>query len=195
LSQAAQSGSCQQSGKAFPRAEKRPWRRCWLSLSRRRSSRLTLVGCHLPVSAVGISRSFNSRAMALRVTGPCAWSARIRGARASARASAAWLLASPILILPLVIKPRRVSILQTVVRCQLPPRAVATPLRFNSFASSRWETKPAAISCRMVEAKAAAREFAARLPANGPGITRLRDEVLPRPCSIGPSWPDPDVLS
>jgi hypothetical protein len=46
--------------------------------------------------------------------------------------------------------PRRLSILTTVVRCQLPPRAVAIPLRFNSFASSCWETRPAAISVRMV---------------------------------------------
>ena len=39
-------------------------------LSRRRNSRLTLVGSHLPSNAAGISRLFNSRAMALAVQSP-----------------------------------------------------------------------------------------------------------------------------
>jgi hypothetical protein len=98
-------------------------------------------------------------------------------------------------LLPDVIRPKRVSILSTVVPCQLPPRAVGTPLRFNSSASVRRETKPAAISFRMVEAKARARESAAPLTAEGPCIARLWDEVLPRPCFIRTSWPDIDVIS
>jgi len=148
-----------------------------------------MVRCHLPPRGVGISRSFNSRAMALMETKPAFRSLRIVGPKASARASAACLVASSLLILPLpnVINPRRVSILTTVVRCQLPPRAVGIPLRFNSRANSRWETKPNAMSCRMVEAKAAARESAARLTASAPSPL-LRDEVSRRTCSIGPSW-------
>jgi hypothetical protein len=47
----------------------------------------------------------------------------------------------------------------------------------------------------MVEAKAAARESAARLFAEAVAFfQRLRDEVTPL-SSIGPSWPDLDVLS
>jgi hypothetical protein len=166
------------------------------SLSRRCSSRLTPHGCHLPPRAVGISRSFNSRAIALNETRPVAWSARIVEARALARASAACLVACPMLILPLpdVIKPRRVSILTTVVRCQLPPKTVGIPLRFNSPANSRWERKPASRSCRMVEAKAAARESAARLFVEAP-CTRPRDDVAPLNCSIGQTWPDLEVPS
>jgi hypothetical protein len=41
---------------------------------------------------------------------------------------------------------------------------------------------------RMVETKAGARRSAARLLANPPGIPRMREEVSPRTCSIGPSW-------
>ena len=64
------------------------------------------------------------------------------------------LLVRPLLRSPDVVRPKRVSILSTEVRCQLPPRAVSIPLRFNSSASARRETKPVAISFRMVEAKA-----------------------------------------
>ena len=96
-------------------------------------------------------------------------------------------------ILPFVIRPRRVSVLPTVLRCQIPPLAVDIPLRFNSFASARWETKPAAISFRMVGSKARARASAARLPANAPCTRPLRGEVFPLTGSIGPSWPDFDV--
>jgi hypothetical protein len=88
--------------------------------------------------------------MVLDETRPFAWSARIVEARAFARTSAACLFAST--LLPDVIRPKRVSILSTVVPCQLPPRAVGTPLRFNSSASVRRDTKPAAVSFRMVEA-------------------------------------------
>jgi hypothetical protein len=38
----------------------------------------------------------------------------------------------------------------------LVPRPVGIPRRFNSSASARWETKPSAISFRMVEANAGA---------------------------------------
>jgi hypothetical protein len=159
-----------------------------------------LVRCHLPPRAVGISRSFNPRAMALRETKPAVRRSRIVGANARARASAACLFANPLLILPLLILPfsdvsrsTRVSILTTVVWCHLPPWAVGTPLRFNSFASARRETKPVALSSRMIETKAWARESAARLSANAPCTLRLRDEVPPLTCSIGPSWPDFEV--
>jgi hypothetical protein len=107
-----------------------------------------------------------------------------------ARASAACLLACPLLILPPlpdVSSPSRVSILTTVVYCHLPPRAVGILLRFNSSASAWREMKPAALSPRRVEAKARARESAARLFANAPGMLRRREEV-PRTRSIGPSW-------
>jgi hypothetical protein len=113
-----------------------------------------------------------------------------------ARASAACLLACPLLILPPlpdVSRPSRVSILTTVVYCHLPPRAVGILLRFNSSASARREMKPAALSSRRVETKARARESAARLLANAPCIPRLRDEVPPLTCSIGPFWQDLDV--
>jgi len=89
--------------------------------------------------------------------------------------------------LPHVIKPKRVSIRVTVVRCHLPPWAAGMSLRFNSSASADRERKPAARSSRMVEAKALARESAARLLANAPCIPRLRDEVSPR--TIGSAWP------
>jgi hypothetical protein len=95
------------------------------SLSRRRNSRLTPVGSHLPSNAAGISCSFNSLAMALAETKPALRSFRIVEAKALARASAACLCACPLLILPFVIRPRRASTLFTVVRCQSPPRAVA----------------------------------------------------------------------
>jgi len=165
------------------------------SLSRRCSSRLTLVGCHEPPCAVGISRLFSERVMALNETRPFSWSSRIVEASALARASATCLLASPLLVLPLVIMPRRVSILPTEVRCQLPPSAVGTPLRFNSSVNFCWETKPPAISFRMVEAKAWARDSAARLFFKAARTPRFRDEAPPVTCSIGPSWLDLDVLS
>src|SRR5260370_27307215 len=113
-----------------------------------------------------------------------AWRAGIVEARALAGASAFCLVACQVLILPLaeVIKRRRVSILRRVVRGRRPPRAVGTALRFNSFASSCWQTKPAAISFRMVEAKAAARESAARLFVAARCSPRLWD--FPRTCSI-----------
>jgi hypothetical protein len=98
-----------------------------------------------------------------------------------------------ILPLPEVIRPMRSIILLIVVRCQLPPRTVGIPLRFNSFASSRWETKPAAISFRMVEAKTAARKSAARLFVEALCTPRPWDEVPLLTCSIGPSWPGFDV--
>ena len=152
-----------------------------------------LFGCHLPPCAAGICRSFNSRAIALKEIRPFAWSARIVEASAFARVSAAFLCACPLLTLPLVIRPRRVSILPTEVRCQLPPRAVGTPLRFNSPASARRETKPAAMSFRMVEAKAWARDPAACLSANAPCPPRLRKEVpAVISCFIGTSWSDLD---
>jgi hypothetical protein len=138
------------------------------SVSRRCSSRLTLVGSHLPSHAAGICRSFNSRAMALSETKPALRSFRIVEAKALARTSAACLCDSPLLILPFVIRPRRASTLVTVVRCQLPPRAVAIPLRFSSSASARWDANPAAISFRIVEAKAWAWASAACLLANAP---------------------------
>ena len=110
-----------------------------------------------------------------------------------ARASAGCLLACPLLILPPVpdvSRPSRVSILTTVVYCHLPPRAVGIPLRFNSSARARREMKPSALSSRRVEAKARARESAARLLANAPCIPRLREDLSPRACSIEPSWPE-----
>ena len=166
------------------------------SLSRRRNSWSTLARCHLPPRAVGIARSFNSRAMAKLETKPAFRSSRIIGLTASARASAIRLIASPLLPWPDVIKPRRISTLATVVRCQLPPRAVGIPPRFNSSASAHWETKPVAISSRMVEARAAARESAACLSAEAAAsIPRGRDEVTLLTCSIEPSWPGFDVLS
>ena len=161
------------------------------SLSKRSSSRLTLAGCHLPPSAVGISRLFNACAMALNETRSFAWSARIVEASDLARASAPCLLACPLLILPPlpdVSSPKRLSTLTTVVYCHLPPRAVGIPLRFNSSARARREMKPAALSSRRVEAKARARASAARLPANAPRARRLRDDVSPRDFFIGQSW-------
>jgi hypothetical protein len=47
----------------------------------------------------------------------------------------------------------------------------------------------------MVEAKAAARESAARLFFEAVCSLRPRDEVTLPTCTIGPSWPDLDVLS
>jgi hypothetical protein len=145
-----------------------------------------VLGCHLRSRAVGISRSFNSNTMALTETKPALRSFRIVEAKALARTSEACLCHSPLLIVPFVIRPRRASTLATVVRCHLPPRRVGISLRFNSFA---------AISSRRVEAKARAREFAARLPAKEPSIPFLRDDVCPRAIFIGPSWPDFDGLS
>jgi hypothetical protein len=49
--------------------------------------------------------------------------------------------------------------------------------------------KPAAMSCRMVKAKAAARESAARLLPEGLCLPRLRGAVPPWVNSIGPSRP------
>ncbi|MEA2809496.1 MAG: hypothetical protein QOJ17_3637 [Rhodospirillaceae bacterium] len=77
----------------------------------------------------------------------------------------------------------------------LVPRPVGIPRRFNSSASARWETKPSAISFRMVEANAKARESAARLCTEAPCIPRLRDDVRLLTFSIGPSWPELDVRS
>jgi hypothetical protein len=116
-------------------------------------------------------------------------------ASALARASAAFLFGSPSLTQPLVIRPRRVSILRTEVQCHLPLRAVGIFLRFNSSASARWETMLAAISLRMVKARAAARSSAACLFCKAVCTPRLRDEAPPLRWSIRPSWPDLDVLS
>ena len=69
------------------------------------------------------------------------------------------------------------------------------PLRFNSSLRPAWETKPAAISSRMVVDRAAARESAACLSANAPCRPRLRDDASPLARFIGPSWPDLDLLS
>ncbi len=167
------------------------------SLSRRCNNRVTVVRCHLPPRAVAIPRSFNSRAMAWMETKPAFRSLRIVGPRVSARTSATRLLASPSLIPTCsdMSRRRRVSILITVLRCHLPPAAVGIPLRFNSFASARWETKPAAISSRMVGNKARARWSAARLPPNAQCTPRVLGEVSPRTRCIGPSWPGLDALS
>ena len=135
--------------------------------------------CHLPPRAVGISRLFSSRAMAFDETRPFAWNSRIVEASALARASAARLLSWPLLILPPLpdmSSPSRVSILNTVVYCHLPPRAVGILRRFNSSAIAWRDTKPAARSLRRVEARA--RASAARLMTSGPPrIRRVRDEV------------------
>ena len=131
--------------------------------------------------------------MALMETKPALRSLAIVGANALARMSAACFFACPLLILapmPRVIRPKRVSILTTVVKCHLPPRAVGIRLRFNSSTRARRERKPAAISSRMVVARARARESAARLSANAPCPPRLRGEI-PLTRSITPSWPDP----
>ena len=165
------------------------------SFSRRCNSLLTPLGCHLPPRPVRIFRAFNSRAMAPSETRPFTWSARTVEASVLARASAAFLFANPLLTVPLVFRPRRVSIFPTLVRCQLPPRAVGTPLRFNSSVSACWETKPAAISSRTVEARARARESAACLFFKAMPVPRARDEIPPVTCFIGPSWLDLDVLS
>ena len=133
---------------------------------------------------VGISRAFNSRAMALADSTPAFRSFRIVEASALARRSAARVCALPILILPFVIRPTRASTLATVVRCHFPPRVVGTLLRFNSFASARWEMKPVAISVRMVGSKASA-WAAGRLFAEA----LLRDAISSPTRSIEPSWP------
>jgi hypothetical protein len=161
------------------------------SLSKRCSSRVTAVRCHLRPPAVGIPRPFNSLAMALMETKPAFRSWRIVGPKASARTSATRLLVSPLLIpsCPDMSRSRRVSILVTEVRCHLPPPTLGIPLRFNSFVRARRETKPAAISFRMVGSKARARASAARLPPNAPCIPRLPGEVSPRTGSIGRLWP------
>ena len=133
--------------------------------------------------------------MALDEMWPFAWSARMVRASFLARASAACLLARPLLILPPlpnVSRPSRASILTTVTYCHLPPRAVRILRRFNSSAIAWREMKPAALSPRRVEAKARARVSAARLFANQPGMLRRREEV-PRTRSIGTSWPVPVV--
>ena len=147
----------------------------------------------MPRRAVGISPSLSACARALTVTTPPARNLRTIEARFSARASAAFLCANRVLILPFVDRPRCVSIRTTVVRCQWPPWAVAIPLRFSSLVSARWETKPAASSFRMVEAKALSREFAAHLLASPPRIPRRQDEAVPS-CFIRTSWPDDGVL-
>jgi hypothetical protein len=139
-----------------------------------------VVRRHLPPRGAAIPRSFNSPAMALMETKPALRSLRIVGPRVSARTSAARLFSNSSLILPPLSSATRLSNLATVVRCQLPPRAVIIPLRFISFASSRWETKPAAISVRMVGSKASAWASAARLFAEAP----LRDALSSPTCSI-----------
>jgi len=159
------------------------------SLSRRSSSRVTVVRCHLPPRGAAIPRSFNSAAMALMETKPALRSLRIVGASLSARMSAARLFPNPLLIPPPLGSPRRLSILTTVLRCHLPPAAPGIPLRFNSFASPRWETKPAAISFWMVGSKARARASALCLFAKAP----LRDAFSSPTCSMEPSWPSLDV--
>jgi hypothetical protein len=167
------------------------------SLSRRLSSRLTLVGRHLLPRAVGIARAFSSRMIALMETNPALRSSPIVGPTASARTSATRLVINLLLAPPCTdaSRSRRRSVLPTLVQCHLPPAAPGIPLRFNSFASPRWETKPAAINARMVGSKARARESAARLPDNPPCILRLLGDVSSSTCSIGPSCPDLDVLS
>jgi hypothetical protein len=110
---------------------------------------------------------------------PALRSFRIVGAKALARTSAARLCASPLLILPFVTKPRRARTLATVVGCHLPPSLVGVSLRFNSFANAGWDTNPAAISSPRIEAKARARESAARLTAKGPNIPVLPGRRLP----------------
>jgi len=165
-------------------------RRAVSSFSRRSSSWRTLLRCHLLPLAVCISRSFNSRVMAVKETKPAFRSSRITGAKALARASAARLSARLLLALPLpsLIRPRRVSVLTTLVRCHLPPRGAGIPFRFNSSASARCDTKPFAFSSRTAGTKARARESAALLPAAPLRIPCLRDEVFP--CDfIGQSWP------
>jgi hypothetical protein len=128
--------------------------------------------------------------MAVMETVPAFRSLRIVGRRASACTSATRLLASSLLVPPRsdISRSRRVSIRATEVRCHRPPTAPGMPLRFNSFASPRWETKPATISFRMVGSKARAWVSAARLPANAPCVLRLPGDVSPRTGSIGPSW-------
>jgi hypothetical protein len=140
-----------------------------------------VLRCHLLPHAGGTCRSFNSRAMALTETKPAFRSFRIVEARVLARASAACLTASLWLVLPLptVIRPRRVSILTTLVKYHLPPRGASIPFRFNSSASARCEMKPFLFSLRTVGTKAEAREFVAFLAAAPPRIPRLRDEVFP----------------
>jgi hypothetical protein len=120
---------------------------------------------------------------------PALRSFRIVGAKALARTSAARQCASPLVIRPFVTRPRRARTLATVVRCHLPPSRVGVSLRFNSFASPGWDMNPAAISSRRVEARARARESAARLTAKAPSIPFFRDGVCPRAVFIGPSWP------
>lgn len=79
-------------------------------------------------------------------------------------------------------RPRQVSMHAGVL--------VGVSLRFNLFASAGWDTNPAAISSRRVEAKARARASAARLMASGPPrMPPLRDAVLPNTCFIAQSWP------
>jgi hypothetical protein len=158
------------------------------NLSRRFSSRLTPKGCHFLPRAVGIPRSFNSRAMALAETKPALRSFRIVGSKSLARTSEACLCHSPLLILPFVTTPRRLSTLATVVRCHLPPSLVGTSLRFNSFASAVWDTNPAAKSSRRVEAKIRARSSAARFPATVPRFACPRRDETFTPCFIGTSW-------
>jgi hypothetical protein len=125
--------------------------------------------------------------IALMETKPALRSSPIVGPKASARTSAARLLFSSLLTRPDVSRSRRRSILTTVVRCHLPPAAPGIPLRFNSSASSRRETMPAAMSVRMVGSKVRARVSAALLIANAPCTPLCGDEVFPR-ISIRPSY-------
>jgi len=128
--------------------------------------------------------------MAWMETKPAFRSLRIVGRRASARTSATRLLASPLLIPPRSDMSRSRTRKHPRYGGAMPPTANGAryPPMFNSFASPRWETKPAAISSRMVGSKTRAPESAARLSPNAPCIPRLLGKVSPRTRSIGPSW-------
>jgi hypothetical protein len=128
--------------------------------------------------------------MAWMETKPAFRSLRIVGRRASARTSATRLLASPLLIPPRSDMSRSRTRKHPRYGGAMPPTANGAryPPMFNSFASPRWETKPATISFRMVGSKARAWVSAARLPANAPCVLRLPGDVSPRTGSIGPSW-------
>jgi hypothetical protein len=113
-----------------------------LSLARRFSSRVTVVGCHLLPAAVGIARAFNSPAMALPETKPAVRTSRIVERKASARMSETRFNATLLLVPPCsdVSWRRRVSSLLMELRCHRPPRAPVIPLRFNSFVMIGGET-------------------------------------------------------
>ena len=135
------------------------------SLSRRRSSRLTLPERHFPPRGANTCRSFNSRMMAVTESKPAFRSVRIVEARALARASALRFCPRLLLVLPLpsVTRPRRVSILITAVRCHFPPRGDGIPHSFNSLAMALPVTTPAFRSLRIVGPTASARASATGL--------------------------------